>query len=352
MKGAEVMFEKIAAWLVPATFAVLALGMPGSPGRASAGQIKLIRVATLAPKNSPFVRSFEQLDQAIRQYTNGAVGFQLYASGVAGDETNVVRKMRVGQLDSGMVTSDGLGLMVPEVNVLRAPGVISTYQQFEAVTKEMLPEFDQIFDQKGYKLISWGEAGEYRYFSREPVSKPSDVKKMRPWLWPQSPVMQEIWRVIGAVPVPLGLPEVYGALQTNMIDLVQSTALAFVALQWQTTSLKYITEDSQGVLLGAWVMNKQVFDELAPDVQKKLVELARTNSARQSVQTRQSDQGALRRLIERKYVSTPYSAAAKLEFANIYSTVRERMVGRIYSAAMLARVSELARTPGNVQAKR
>src|SRR5262245_34200279 len=262
--------------------------MPSAAPPLHAAEMQLIRVATLAPKNSPFLRSFEELDQTIRSLSGGSVGFQMFTSGVAGDEINVVRKMRIGQLDSGMVTSDGLGLLVPEVNVLRAPGVITSYAQLEAVTRELLPEFDRIFEQKGYKLISWGEAGEFRYFSREPIYQPSDIKRMRPWLWPQSPIMQEIWRAVGATPVPLGLPEVYGALQTRMVDLVETTSLAYVALQWSSTGQKYVTQEANGFLMGAWVMNKPTFDAIEPGLRDKIVSISRANSLRESARNRQA----------------------------------------------------------------
>jgi len=327
------------------SLAISLVVLPGATPQLRAAEMKLIRVATLAPKNSPFLRAFEELDQTIRQSSGGAVGFQMYSSGVAGDEVNVVRKMRVGQLDSGMVTSDGLGLLVPEVNVLRAPGVITTYAQLETVTRELLPDFDKIFDQKGFKLISWGEAGEYRYFSREPITHPNDIKRMRPWLWPQSPVMQETWRAVGATPVPLGLPEVFGALQTKMVDVVESTSLMYVALQWQSTGQKYVSQESNGMLMGAWVMNKQTFDELPPDIQKQVVSIARANSIRESARNRQADQGSLKRLLERKYVSTPYSAEGKQAFDRVHTEVRKRMVNRVYPEALLARVMTLANVP-------
>jgi TRAP-type transport system periplasmic protein len=323
---------------------VLAAGLALLPSatQLQASEMKLIKVATLAPKNSPFLRVFDELDQTIRQASGGKFGFQVYSSGVAGDETNVVRKMRVGQLDAGMVTSDGLGLMVPEVNVLRAPGVITNYKQLEAVTRDHLPEFDKIFDDKGYKLISWGEAGEYRYFSRQPIHHPDDIKRMRPWLWPQSPVMQETWRAVGASPVPLALPEVYGALAMKMIDLVESTPLAYVALQWHTTGLQYISEQANGMLMGAWVMNKQAFESMPPEIREKVVTIARQNSARESVRSRQSDQGSLRRLVERKAVSTPYSAEGRQAFDRIHAEVRKRLVNRVYPQELLTRVMATA----------
>ncbi|HKP59726.1 MAG TPA: TRAP transporter substrate-binding protein DctP [Polyangiales bacterium] len=316
--------------------------LPSAAPPLRAAEMQLIRIATLAPKNSPFLRSFEELDQTIRSVSGGSVGFQMFSSGVAGDEVNVVRKMRVGQLDAGMVTSDGLGLLVPEVNVLRAPGVIKTYKQLESVTRELLPEFDKIFEQKGFKLISWGEAGEFRYFSREPIYHPNDIKRQRPWLWPQSPIMQETWRACGATPVPLGMPEVYGALQTKMVDLVETTSLAYVALQWHSTGQKFVTQEANGMLMGAWVMNKPTFDALKPELQEKIVSMARVNSIKESARNRQSDQGSYRKLIERRYTATTYSADGAKEFDRIHTEVRKRLINRVYPEALLSRVMSVA----------
>jgi TRAP-type C4-dicarboxylate transport system substrate-binding protein len=333
------------SWVV--VLAVLLCVLPTETRRTHAANMLVIRVATLAPTNSPFLRAFEELDQSIRQQSGGEVGFEVYSSGVAGDEADVIRKMKVGQLDAAMVTSDGLGLMLPEVNVLRAPGVISNYAQLEAVTKGVLPEFNALFEKNGYKLISWGEAGEYRYFSRLPVQHPDDIKRMRPWLWPQSPVAQETWRTIGATPVPLPLPEVFGALRLKMVDLVESTSLAYVALQWHTTGLKYVTSEAHGMLMGAWVMNKSTYDKLTPDLQKEVVRLAQRNSAQENLRTRRSDEGSMRRLVERGYTATHFSPEGGKAFDAAFVSVRKRLTQRLYSAPLLARVMELAASAPN-----
>lgn len=318
------------------------LFVPGSQKPAAAGTSIEIKVATLAPRNSPFMRDIERLDKRLRQETNDGVRIRLYTSGSAGDENDVIRKMRMNQLDSGMVTSDGLGLVLPEVNVLRTPGVVSSYKQLEAVQNVMLPEFNKHFEEKGFKLIAWGEAGEYRYFSREPVYQPSDIKKMRPWLWPSSPIMKEMWKAIGAVPVQLGMGEVYGGVQTKMIDLVESTAIAYMALQWHTTDLAYVTDETSGVLIGAWMINKSIFDSLQPEWQETLMKLGQENNQATRLRTRDADGAAFKKLVERGLKVTKLSEAGKQQMAEVRKHVRAAMTGRIYSADLLERVQKIA----------
>lgn len=318
------------------------LAVPGAPHKAAAGNSREIKVATLAPRNSSFMRQILRLDKRIRQETSGGLRLRLYASGVAGDETDVIRKMRMGQLDAAMVSSEGLGLLLPEVNVLRAPGVITNYKQLEAVQKVMFPEFDTNFDKAGFKLLAWGEAGEYRYFSGKPIKDLSDIRKMRPWLWPSSPIMKETWRAIGVTPVPLGMAEVYGAIQTHMVDLVESTAIAYVALQWHHTDLAYVTDESTGVLLGGWVMDNKVFDKLEPAWQEALLRLSRENNEAIRKQARLADRQAYKQLVSRGLKLSNLTPAANKEMDKVRNTVRERMVGRIYTADLLKRVQALA----------
>jgi TRAP-type transport system periplasmic protein len=325
-----------------ALFMLGALFVPGAPRPVAAEEGYEIKIATIAPRNSPFMRDIERLDKRLRQESNGGVRIRLYTSGTAGDERDMLRKMRTGQLDAAMITSDGLGLVLPEVNVLRAPGVINTYKQLEAVQKVMLPEFDRSFENKGFKLIAWGEAGEYHYFSREPVHQLADIRRMRPWLWPSSPIMRETWLAIGAVPVPLTMGEVYGAIQTRMVDLVESTPIAYMALQWHRTDLAYVTEQTSGVLVGAWLMNKSMFDKLKPEWQQSMMRLAEENNHATRLRTRDGDKKAYDLLVKRGLKVTKLTPSGQQQLLAIQKQVRERLAGRVYSADLLGRVLKVA----------
>ena len=319
-----------------------ALCMAGPERSAAATDTKVIRIATLAPRDSVFTRAIERLGKRIQDGSKGEVELRLYTSGSEGDESTVIRKMRTGQLDSGMITSDGLGIALPEVTVLRAPGVVVNYKQLHAVQDAVRPEFGKALEQKGYKLIAWGEAGEYRYFSKTPIRTPSDFRTMRPWLWPSSPVMVETWRAIGATGVPLGMGEVFGALQTGMVDLVESTAIAYIALQWHMTPLSYMTEDTSGVLMGAWLMNKSTFDSLTPASQQLLLKLADENAAENRARTRDADGQAYTRLMQRGLKLSKLTPEGKAQMEEIRKQVRQRLIGRAYSADLLARVQKIA----------
>jgi TRAP-type C4-dicarboxylate transport system substrate-binding protein len=332
------MRKAVASMLVLA----LAMAIPGSisPVQAEAGN--KIRIATLAPRDTDLTRGFAKIDKGLRAATNNAWGIQLYPSGIAGDEKDVIRKMQIEQMDASILTDTGLSQIVREATVLSTPGVINNYDQLGRVQQAMNEEWRETFEKKGFKLISWGEVGQYRYFSKKALLKPSDIKGTRPWLWPESYVMKEIYQAVGANGVPLGVPEVYGALQTGMVDFIISTAIATVALQWHT-KLTNVTNDTFGVLLGAMIMNKKKWDGIPDDVRASLGEQIKKNYEGDSSQVRKDDDNAYKKLLSRGFTGTSFSAEGKAEYEKMTKTVRDHLVGRVYPQALLDRVMSIAR---------
>jgi TRAP-type C4-dicarboxylate transport system substrate-binding protein len=327
---------------------VLALAMviPGSTRTASAGADTKIRIATLAPRTSELVRGFNKINHGLKAKTGGQWGLQLYPSGIAGDETDVIRKMRVGQMDATAVTSVGLSQVLKELAILTTPGVIPSYDALEKVQKVFNKEWETKLNENGFRLMGWGEVGLLRYFSKAPVTKPSDLKHMRPWVWPQSHTMKAMWHAIGCTGVPLGVPEVYGALQTGMVDSIISTALAAVALQWHS-KLNHVTKTTFGPLVGGLVIAKQKWDTIPPDVQATLAEEIKNSYEGDSRNIRKDDEKAFKRLLERGYTATPYTPAGEKEYQVLAKKARDSLVGRVYSKELLERVMQVAGTSGS-----
>jgi TRAP-type transport system periplasmic protein len=321
--------------------AALALALPASSKIASAEETQYIRIATLAPRDTDMAKSFMKIDKGLRAASKNGWGVKLYPSGVAGDEVDVIRKMKVGQMDASIITSTGLSQIVREVNVLNAPGVITNYKQLDAVQSAMRSEWSKSFDDAGFKLLAWGETGQYRWFAKNEIKKPSSLKGMRPWVWPASHVMKEIYATIGANGVPLGVPEVYGALQTGMIDMIIATGVAVVALQWHA-NLKHVTERTTGVLVGAMIMNKDKWGQLPAEVQNLLQTEVTKATEGDKEDMRKSDDRSYKNLLSRGYVADKWDAEGEAEYQAMATTVRKKLVGRIYPGELLDRVMKIA----------
>lgn len=300
--------------------------------------VQQLRIATLAPRQSELGAAFQDLRKNLRERTQGQVELKMYHGGVAGDELTVVRKMRIGQLDGALLTSTGLGALVPQVLVLQAPGLIRSYPELDDVRKQLAPELEALFDKAGYALISWGDSGQVRIFSTHEIVHPNDLRNVRPWVWRGSPTMKAFIDAAGANGVTLGLPEVFSALQTGMVDTVIASSVGVLSFQWHTR-LKTMTKPGGGIVVGAYVIRKDKLEALPKDVQDYIRQSARDHADEIRDGGRRFDTEATEALSKR------------LQFVNIWRNkdaweavqrkARDSLVGRLYSKSLLVRVQQI-----------
>jgi TRAP-type transport system periplasmic protein len=300
-----------------------------------------LRIATLAPRQSELGKAFQQLRKELRALTEGQVDVKMYDGGVAGDEMTVVRKMRVGQLDGALLTSTGLGALVPQVLVLQAPGLITSYPALDDVREKLAPELEALFDKAGYALISWGDSGQIRIFSQQKIQHPSDLKNVRPWVWRGSPTMKAFIEAAGANGVTLGLPEVYSALQTGMVDTVIASSIGVLAFQWHTR-LKTMTKPGGGIVVGAYVIKKDRLALLPKEAQDYIRKSATEHAAEFREGGRRLDQKATEVLESR--LKTVNLWRNQQAWQAVQREARESLVGRLYPRSLLVRVEEIAGT--------
>ena len=325
--------------------AVACLLVGGARGQhAEADGKTIIRYATLAPAGSAFGKILKAWGRSLSKETEGRVEFRYYSGGSQGDERDFVRKMRAGQMDAAGVTTTGLGIVVRPVLVLSAPGVIETYEELGRVREKMNERFAEMFEEAGFVLLAWSDAGKGRLMSMDPILKPTDLKAHRPWAWKDDPMFAEFLKVVGANPVRLGVPEVYAALQTKMVDVVPSSAIGAVALQWYT-KLNYMDKDSFGIILGASVVKREKFDQLSPADQKVLRDTAVRAAEALDQVVRRDDAKAYDVLLGRgiqEVDTSPYRA----DWDKAAADTRERLTGRIFSKSLLADVQAAAKGTG------
>lgn len=314
--------------------ALAAFAAPGAISRPAAAESAVeLRIATLAPSGSTWMRVFNAWNLTIQKETNNTLKLRFYAGGSQGDERDFVRKMRAGQMDGASITSTGLGQLVRQVLVLSLPGVFNEYDELERVRAAMGDRFQGMFDQEGYTMLGWGDVGKTRLFSMERVERPSDIKKLRPWAWKDDLIFTEFLKVVGANPVRLGVPEVYPALQTRMVDTLPASALAAVSLQWYTR-LKYVSKRNSGIIVGATLVRKDKFEKLTDDQKKVLVETAARAHVALNKSIRRDDDRSYETVLKRGLIEVDTNEN-QAEWEDVGKQVRERLTGRVYPKSLL-----------------
>ena len=316
--------------------------LPGavSTPDASAEGATVIRFASLAPPGSAFMKVMKAWNRSLKKGTQNRVQLRFYSGGSQGDERDFIRKVRAGQVDAAGVTTTGLGMVVRPVLVMGAPGVITEYAQLDRARAELGPRFNEMFDAAGFVNMAWGEAGKNRIFSTEAFAKPADLKTRRPWAWKDDPIFAELMRVVGANPVRMGVPEVYGGLQTRMIDTVPTSSIAAVAMQWYTR-LNYVAKDNFAIIVGGSLIKKEKFAELSPADQNVLMDTSERAARALDTLSRRDDDRAYQSMVERGMVEVDLSAN-RAEWDSVAKQARENLVGRVYSKSLLDAVEKVA----------
>ncbi|MBZ0265499.1 TRAP transporter substrate-binding protein DctP [bacterium] len=303
-----------------------------------------IKFATLAPDGSTWTNVMRDLDKEVQEATNGEVGFRIYAGGVQGDEPDVIRKMRFGQLHSAGFTGTGLGEILPEVRVLELPFLFANKDEIDAVASAMYERFDSEFRKKGYVLLGWTEVGYVYLFSNTPIRGKKDVQGQKVWTWQGDPLAKELFEEMGINPLPLSVTEVLTGLQTGMLDAVYCAPYAAVGLQW-FTRVKYMLDLPLTNAMGAVLMTKSQFDKIPPEHQAKLLEISREKLRELTILSRKDNEEAIRQMIKSGITVLEKPEVDELQnFRAIGEGVKRDLTGSLYSAELLVEVEEVLAT--------
>src|SRR5687767_164354 len=113
--------------------AVLALTASAASAQKAAKAQNEIKLATLAPEGSTWMKAMHKIDDDVRARTSNRVGFKFFPGGVQGDEKDVIRKIRNGQVHGAGFTGFGLGSIVPETRVLELPFMFDNLDELDHV---------------------------------------------------------------------------------------------------------------------------------------------------------------------------------------------------------------------------
>lgn len=302
-----------------------------------------LKLALLAPEGSTWAKVMHDWDKELTQLTQGRVKFKFYFGGVMGDERDVIRKMRYGQVHMSAFTGLGLGVVNPEMRILELPFLAQTYDEIDKISAAFQPKLEAGFKKRGFTLLAWNETGFVHVFSNKPVKSLEDMKGMKWWAWDGDPLVEALYKEVGITPIPLSLPDVYTSLQTNLIDAVYSTPLAVLALQW-SSRVKYIsdvklTHASGGILISnnAYKMlsaaDRSVLEKTAKKYSQIL--LTRIRSDNEKSYTVLKEQGL-------KFVSIPPAELKRIQEKCIH--VWDQLAGKLYSKEMLAELKAFLQT--------
>ncbi|MFZ0927391.1 MAG: TRAP transporter substrate-binding protein DctP [Syntrophobacteraceae bacterium] len=253
-----------------------------------AGEI-VIKMATLAPQGSEWYKILQEMGAEWQKASNGRIVFRLYPGGVAGDDLDNVRKMRLGTLDAGLLTVGGLSEIERGILALEVPLAYADYDELDCVREQLGSQLERLMEAKGFIILGWSDGGWAHFFTKSPVRTPNDLKKLKMFVGAGDDQYTELVKKAGFNPVPLPSTEIATGLQTGLVNAITMTSQGVLLLQWYK-QLNYMTDLKWAVLLGGIVITKSAWEKIPVEIRPLLRQASLKATQRMREFSRQTDQ--------------------------------------------------------------
>jgi len=254
---------------------VLALFVIAAPVFAQRAQRTItIKMASPVPENTPWGGFFNQLAADWKRITNGEVEMIVYHNGVAGSEKEVVRNLRVNQIQAAVLSTYGLYEITPEIMTLSCPFLIRDDEELDLVLAGLKGELEQKINSKGYFTMAWARVGWVKFFSKQPIFVPADLKRQKLGTLSDQSEMNEIFRTMGFQMVPVARNDILIALNSNMVDAVFQSPVAVGSTQVFGLA-KNMASINIAPFIGSVVFNQRAWRAIPDKYKPQLIEAVR-----------------------------------------------------------------------------
>lgn len=229
-----------------------------------------LKIATLAPDGSIWMKELRATAAQVQQATGNRVQFKFYPGGVMGNDTVVLRKVRLGQLQGGMLSGSELSLVYKDAQVYSLPFLFDSAAAVDRVRARVDPLLVEGFRRQGLQVLGVSGVGFAYLMSTHPIRSRDDLKSSKVWVPPNDEIGKEIFDQGGVSPIPLPLSDVFTSLQTGLIDTVVNTPSGAVALQWHGR-LRHMVDLPLTYVVGYLVVDGKAWAKVAPADQQTVL---------------------------------------------------------------------------------
>lgn len=231
-----------------------------------------IKIASVAPDGSRWMQQMREGAAEVAARTGGRVVIKFYPGGVMGNDAQVLRKIRVGQLQGGAFTAGGLAERYGGLNLYGIPLLFRSLDEIDVVRKALDPAIATELERAGFVTFGFIEGGFANLLSNEPVSSVEQMRRKKVWVPEGDPISFMAMEAVGLSPVVLPVTDVLTGLQTGLIEIAFASPVAALVLQWHT-KVKYTTDLPISYSMGIFAIEKGVFSALSAEDQQVVREV-------------------------------------------------------------------------------
>ena len=299
---------------------------------------QVIKIATVAPEGSAWMRELRAAGAEVQSGSQGRVLVKFYPGGVMGSDQVVVRKMRFGELHGGMLTSSELAVTYPDAAVYSLPFQFENWAQVDKVRPLIDPLLAKGFEAHGMHMLAASSIGFAYIMSTKPLHNREDMERAKVWIPQNDAIAERTFKSAGVSTIPLPLGDVFTSLQTGLVDTVANTPSGAVAMQWHG-KVKYMINLPLTFVVGYVVLDGKVWRQLSAADQAVVGKAFAGAAARMDANIKRDDAAALEAMKKQGLALTSLDPAEAARWREIGAKVTQQMVAdKLISAELLGDV--------------
>ena len=297
-----------------------------------------IKLATIVPQGSVWDKDLQQMAEEWKNATGGRVAVTIYSGGSQGDESNVLRKMRLDALQAASFTAVGLGSIDSSFNVFDIPFFFASYDELNYVTAKLTPLIRKRVEAKGFMLLNWGHGGWTQVFTKTPVQTVADLKRIKLYTSAGNDRMVQWFKANGFEPRAMAMTDILTGLTTGMLEGLPTPPLAALMFQWYKQT-PYMLDIGLAPIIGATVITRKAWNAIPEGDRPKLLEAAAGVEKRLQVEVPKQDADAVSAMTKQGLTVTKATGPEwRTQIDGLAKTMRGEMVPQdVFDAASKAR---------------
>ena len=247
-----------------------------------------IKLGTLIPRGTTAYQVLLEMREKWRQAPEGGVEVIVYPDGSMGGETDMVRRMRVGQLQAAMLSMTGISEIDKSVNALQEmPMMFRSLDEYEYVREKMRPTLEKRLADRGFVVLFWGDIGWVRFFSQDAAVHPAQFMRMKMFTWAGNTDQFDLMKALGFNPVSLETADILPGLQTGLINALDTVPMYALAGQFYGPC-PHMLELNFAPLGGAALITKKAWD-LVPSTTQQAMRKAAVEAGGEMVKSSRAE---------------------------------------------------------------
>lgn len=308
----------------------------------AAAPAQVFRIGSAAPENSPWGRTLNRLAAEWQEISDGRVRVQVFHNAIAGDEADMVRKMRIGQLQAVVMTNVGISNFSEGILTLSMPFLIRSQDEYDHVFGEVEPILEAQVEDDGFRVLAWSTAGWLYFFTDEPIRTPDELRGLKLAANPEEMELVRAYQLMGYQPIAVPYTERLAALANGMVNSYLTVPLLAAGFQWFGATPNMLDMEV-GPAPGAVIMSERAYRRLPRDSRDEMLAVAREVTAFLNDDILELEQTAIDTMVDYGLsIIEPTDAEVDTWISEVEKSY-DVMLGTVFDEPMYERIRESLR---------